>query len=118
MSLIFQVRPLFELGICKEYRMARKTNGTTTPRSRKTTAPESNVIPPTPVQVAAEVRSNVTSTAMAGTKTGVNLDEEIRRRAYELYLQRNGAAGDPNRDWFVAEREIRSRYAAQEQRHV
>jgi hypothetical protein len=43
--------------------------------------------------------------------TQANLDEEIRRRAYELYLQRNGKAGDPNRDWFVAEREVRARHA-------
>jgi len=98
--------------------MARKTNGTTISRTRKTTAPESNTIPPTPVQVAAEVCSNVTATVMAGSKTAVNLDEEIRLRAYELYLQRNGAAGDPNRDWFVAEREIRSRYSGHEQRPV
>jgi hypothetical protein len=39
------------------------------------------------------------------------LDEEIRHRAYELYLQRNGQAGDPVKDWFVAEREVRARHA-------
>lgn len=41
------------------------------------------------------------------------LEEEIRHRAYELYLQRrakgNADAGDPYQDWLTAEREILSR---------
>lgn len=44
----------------------------------------------------------------------VNLDEEIRRRAYELFVERKGVAGDPAADWFVAEREVRARYAGKE----
>jgi hypothetical protein len=32
--------------------------------------------------------------------------EEIRRRAYEIYLERNGLAGDALDDWLRAEREL------------
>ena len=37
-----------------------------------------------------------------------DLEEEIRRRAYELYLQRGGTPGDPSQDWLVAEQQVRS----------
>jgi len=33
-------------------------------------------------------------------------EEEIRRRAYEIYLERNGAPGDELEDWHRAEREL------------
>jgi hypothetical protein len=32
--------------------------------------------------------------------------EEIRRRAYEIYLERDGLAGDALDDWLRAEREL------------
>jgi Protein of unknown function (DUF2934) len=38
-----------------------------------------------------------------------NLDEEIRRRAYELYEQRGGEHGRAQEDWFRAEAEVRAR---------
>jgi hypothetical protein len=49
----------------------------------------------------AEVRKNVVP---------INLDEEIRRRAYELYEARGCTPGQENDDWFVAEREVLARY--------
>ncbi len=33
--------------------------------------------------------------------------EAIRKRAYEIYVERNGADGDPAQDWLKAERELR-----------
>ena len=36
-------------------------------------------------------------------------DEEIRRRAYELYEQRGGNGGSPEEDWYRAEQELRVR---------
>jgi len=33
-------------------------------------------------------------------------DDEIRLRAYELYLERGGRHGDPGEDWLRAEREL------------
>ena len=43
-----------------------------------------------------------------------SLEEEIRRRAFELYMQRGATSGSEKDDWLVAEREILDRY--QEQR--
>jgi Protein of unknown function (DUF2934) len=34
-------------------------------------------------------------------------DEEIRQRAYEIYLNRGGAPGSELDDWLQAERELR-----------
>ena len=33
-------------------------------------------------------------------------DDRIRQRAYEIYLRRDGAPGDPLEDWLCAEREL------------
>ena len=95
--------------------MARKTTGNgTTNRSKKTAAS----IQPASVQVAPEVRKN----AKPANLVPVNLEEEIRQRAYELYLQRRGSAGDENgdenQDWLMAEREIRMRYGGQERQRA
>ena len=59
-----------------------------------------------PKKLTAEVRRNVVP---------INLDEEIRRRAYELYEQRGCTPGQENDDWLVAEREILTRYNVQRQ---
>jgi hypothetical protein len=48
-----------------------------------------------------------------------NLEEEIRHRAYELYLERRangGDAGSPHHDWLTAEREILSRRNTRERK--
>jgi hypothetical protein len=48
-----------------------------------------------------------------GAPRGTNLagleptEEEIRRRAYEIYLGRSGVSGDPVADWLQAERGLR-----------
>ena len=43
-------------------------------------------------------------------------EEQIRRRAYELYLERGGASGDELDDWLRAEREIRDRSGSERAR--
>jgi hypothetical protein len=40
-----------------------------------------------------------------------NLEEEIRRRAYELFQERGGEHGRHHEDWSRAEAEIRARFA-------
>jgi len=92
--------------------MPRKNTGSTV-RSKKAAASlEPVVMHPAPVESAREdVRKNVTVSVTPTPKNGASIDEEIRHRAYELYLQRNGNGGDPNADWFVAEREVRARHA-------
>ena len=34
------------------------------------------------------------------------IHEDIRLKAYELYLERNGAAGNDTQDWLTAERMV------------
>ena len=41
--------------------------------------------------------------------------ERIARRAYELYLSREGSYGDEQTDWFLAEAEIRAALGSPEQ---
>lgn len=43
----------------------------------------------------------------------INLEDEIRRRAYELYQQRGSGTGSEADDWLAAEREVRQRYRQQ-----
>jgi hypothetical protein len=43
----------------------------------------------------------------------INLEDEIRQRAYELYEQRGYSNGHDTDDWLVAEREILQRYRQQ-----
>ena len=43
----------------------------------------------------------------------INLEDEIRRRAYELAQQRGFESGHETEDWVTAEREVRQRYRQQ-----
>jgi Protein of unknown function (DUF2934) len=127
MWLIHQFDSLIHLGECKEYPHMAKTKGPGS-RSKKngvevptnpivSAAPEVTVSAPRteteirpeikePKKLTAEVRRNVVP---------INLDEEIRRRAYELYEQRGRMPGYENDDWLVAEREILTRYSVPRQ---
>src|SRR6185369_8850031 len=98
MWLMYQFKPLLNLHICKEFSMAKAkdSNGTITTAPRKRSAK--------PLQPVAEVKKNVFP---------INLDEEIRKRAYELYAQRGYTTGFENEDWLTAEREVLSRYQPQ-----
>jgi len=40
----------------------------------------------------------------------INLENEIRRRAYELFEERGRIPGDEHQDWVRAEREVLARY--------
>jgi len=91
--------------------MPRKSTGSTTTRSKKATASQSVVMPATVGNSQEDVSKSVAVPAIAADQTGANFDEEVRFRAYELYLQRNGSDGDPNSDWFMAEQEVRARHA-------
>ena len=48
-------------------------------------------------------------TVSAGSDTHPNLEEEIRRRAYELYEERCRLQGNEVDDWLRAEAEITGR---------
>jgi hypothetical protein len=54
-----------------------------------------------------EPQTNSTSVEMPGPSAGNStLDEEIRRRAYEIYLERGEQPGRDLDDWLQAEREL------------
>jgi len=82
-----------------------------------TAAPKKRTRKPT---AEAETTTKVTKAAKNGSKPTVineatpvsNLEEQIRVRAYELYLQRDGNGGSPEQDWFQATAEIYSKSVA------
>ena len=69
-------------------------------------SPESNHTPVVEVTATQEVKKY-------SVPIPINLDEEIRRRAYELYEQRGCTPGHDHDDWVVAEREVLARYQPQ-----
>ena len=100
--------------------MARKTTeNATTIRGKKT----GGTLPAVAVPGALEDHKEVRKDGKPSNVVPINLEEEIRRRAYELYLERRATAGgesgngNENQDWLIAEREIRSRHGNQE-RHT
>ena len=100
MHFIDHFRPFLDLGRCKEYAMAMKKSETGNRRVRKATS----VAPP----VVTEPRQAVAPTNKPAAN---NIEEEIRRRAYELYLERGMTPGDPGQDWLVAEQQVRAHHA-------
>jgi len=78
------------------------------PRAKKTSDSSSvrkNFRAKTPVAPSPEASPNTISVMPA-------TEEQVRRRAYELFLQRGGFWGSPEQDWFQAEAEVRDRHAS------
>jgi Protein of unknown function (DUF2934) len=48
----------------------------------------------------------VTTSLAIESQAGPMVEQRIRTRAYELYLQRGGRGGSPEQDWFQALKEI------------
>ena len=76
------------------------TGPQTTPESKSETRPEATTTKMFEVRKP-DIRKNVVP---------INLEDEIRRRAYELYQLRGPGAGNEADDWFTAEREVMQRY--------
>lgn len=91
----------------KTPRSTSKTNGGTVPANGTPVVHPENASEIREVRkVAAEARPNLVP---------INLDDEIRRRAYELWEQRGRELGHENEHWLLAEREIRARYGSERQ---
>jgi hypothetical protein len=43
----------------------------------------------------------------------LSIEDIIRLRAYEIYLERGATPGNPHEDWDVAEREVRAHFGQQ-----
>ena len=70
---------------------------------------------PANVRPAPEVRKlEMVKTEPRKNVVPINLEDEIRRRAYELYVQRGSQGGSEAEDWLTAEREVRQRYQKQQ----
>ena len=85
---------------------ATRATDSTTPKKRTRKA---KVEPENGTEVV-EVAAQSASTADVEVKP--NLEEKIRIRAYELYLQRKGRGGSPEQDWLQAAAEIYSQAGA------
>jgi Protein of unknown function (DUF2934) len=59
------------------------------------------------------MKSETTKTDTRKNLVPINLEDEIRRRAYEIYEQRGAGSGNEAEDWLMAEREVRQRYRQQ-----
>jgi len=116
MWLIHQFDSFLNLGFCKEYPImpkaktprtsAEKTNGATVASPANTTSVPS-------VSEIREVRTTVPDARK--NIVPINLEEEIRRRAYELWEENGREDGRDEEYWLSAEREVRGRYTAQRQ---
>ncbi len=86
---------------------ATRANDSTTPkkRSRKTKADDG-----IGTEVVEPVKTSPASAVEALPEP--ILEEKIRHRAYELYLQRGGQGGSPEQDWLQAVQDIRSQHVA------
>ena len=74
--------------------------------------------PPRTPKAKTTAENNVLQMPEAGNGNGsavppVQLESEIRQRAYELFEQRGYADGQAEQDWFRAEREVRARHGDQ-----
>jgi hypothetical protein len=89
-------------------KMAKATRATdsTTPQKRTTKAKAV-------VENGTEVVASAKTPALAHeTKSSTVIEEKIRVRAYELFLQRRGHGGSPEQDWLQAVEEIHSQSVA------
>ena len=50
--------------------------------------------------------ANTSKPKTSRAKKAAPSHEEISRRAYEIFLERNGAPGNPHSDWLRAEAEL------------
>ena len=86
-------------------KVTRATDGKT-PKKRTTKAK------PT-AENGTEVAASANTPALAHeTKSSTSIEEKIRARAYELFLQRGGHGGSPEQDWLQAVEEIHSQSVA------
>lgn len=80
-------------------------------KSPRTTSTSKQVIPMPEVSSAAPtIRKNGGS----AVTTPIDLDAQIRQRAYEIYEERGCTPGNEQEDWVRAEREVLARYNQQQ----
>ncbi|SRR5579883_1796858 len=93
----------------KESVTSRKRTRKTTPKPENGVHADGNGASTQPVAVSPEAASS--QVACKGNPKS-NVEEQIRIRAYQLYLERGGNGGSPEQDWFRAQEEICGRGSA------
>ena len=96
----------------------KQRSSTTAKKSvaKKTSAkPEAETVNATVAPSTLAAATTGTKTAKTKTKTKakslqVSIEDIIRLRAYEIYLQRGATPGNQHEDWQVAEREVRAHF--------
>jgi hypothetical protein len=118
---------------------SKSTPGTRTSRTNAK-KDQASAVNPTSVSDVAEVAAGTTTTEVVATEAGaaevkptpqprklemvkteprknvvvpIKLEDEIRRRAYEIFVERGSIPGSESEDWLTAEREVRRRYQKQ-----
>lgn len=86
-----------------------KDTESTTPKKRTrkaTTETDDGTKVVKAVKAAAKPAKAAEVVASAGVVVTASMEEQIRIRAYELYLRREGRGGSPEQDWFEAAAEV------------
>ena len=89
--------------------MAARPEVTAQPTAVQTPVPKTTEVKPE-IKAVETPEPRKTLREVRRTVIPINLEEEIRRRAYQLYEERGCTPGHENDDWLVAEREILTRY--------
>jgi hypothetical protein len=85
-----------------------------TPQATDSTTPKKRTPKAMPeAEAGTKVAKRVSKSAIAQEVAAMpNLEERIRARAYELYVQRGGQGGTPEQDWLQAVAEVHGQAGA------
>lgn len=90
-------------------KLPRDKEGATLKKSTRKTTPQPGNGAHADGNGALTSRVAVSPEATSNKQVLSNVEERIRLRAYQLYLERGGNGGSPEQDWFRAQEEIRGR---------
>jgi Protein of unknown function (DUF2934) len=123
-----QFQSFLHLGVCKEYPIMARTKSTKKNEvviKDQPTTTSANPLPKAQESAPVAVPATVPTAIAAATEprrleivkpdpraniVPINLEDEIRKLAYEFSARRGFIPGYENEDWLAAEREIRQRY--------
>jgi hypothetical protein len=113
-----QLHSFLNLGACKEYPTMARLKSPASSKQTETNAANSTVALQAGAVDAAQIGASWPDTRKMGSAKSesrpslgpINLEDEIRRRAYELSERRGFEGGHETEDWLDAEREVLARY--------
>jgi hypothetical protein len=89
---------------------AKKSMAKKTSANPEAEAAFATVTPPTLAAAPTGIKAKKTQTKTKAKSLQVSIEDIIRLRAYEIYLQRGATPGNQHEDWQVAEREVRAHF--------